>query len=359
MCGVLIAIVLAGCGADDTITDQPKTSQTEANDNAPLRVITWEKDNAVMVLVPAGTFKMGDPFAEGKTDELPVHEVTLDAFYMDRYEVTIGQYKQFLSETDHGTLPPQIPDWLAERAERADAVVDRRGQLGVGFTPPTDKHPVVGITFSDAQAYAEWAGKRLPTEAEWEYAARGGLTGKRYTWGNRAPEAADCNFSGVNPSQRAEDGYSYTAPVGKYPANGYGLRDMAGNAWEWCSDWYSENYYSSSAPENPKGPEIGTERVLRGGGWSSYPANLRLARRLKLEPTAPGFSPIVEFAELENRQRPPQGQRPPRGQGPPQGQGPPWLNADAERPEPGQQRNPNLSNSIGVGFRCVAELTGK
>ena len=111
ICSLLIGIVLLGCGEDDPVEEQSKVSRTEVIDNAPLRVISWEKDGAKMVLIPAGSFEMGDHFDEGKPDELPVHRVELDAFYMDRYEVTIGQYKRFLKETNYGILPDQTPDW--------------------------------------------------------------------------------------------------------------------------------------------------------------------------------------------------------------------------------------------------------
>ena len=298
ICSLFIGIVLAGCSEDEMIKEQPEIIQTELVDDTLLRVITWEKDGASMVLIPAGSFEMGAPFDEGEPDERPVHQVELDAFYMDRHEVTIGQYKRFLRETVHGTLPDQTPDWIAEKA----IVLAQKGiPQGVGFTTPTDDHPVAGVTFKDAQAYAQWAGKRLSTEAEWEYAARGGLIGKRYVWGNRLPERADCNFTGSFGREQADDGYLYTAPVGSYAANGYGLYDMAGNVWEWCADWYGENYYANSVLKNPKGPETGAERVIRGSGWSSYLQHLRLSRRLKLLPTATGFPQTTEYAGLKNR----------------------------------------------------------
>ena len=340
---LLIGIVLLGCGEDEMVEDQPEITRTEVVDNTPLRVITWEKDGAAMVLIPAGSFEMGDHFDEGAADELPVHQVELNAFYMDRHEVTIGQYKRFLRETAHGTLPDQSPDWIAEKAI---VFAQKGGHQGVGFTTPTDNHPVAGATFSDAQAYAQWAGKRLPTEAEWEYAARGGLVGKRYVWGNRPPEKTDCNFTGSFGGEQADDGHLYTAPVGSYNANGYGLYDMAGNAWEWCADWYGENYYASSVLKNPKGPATGTERVIRGSGWSSYFQHLRLSRRLKLSPPATGFPQAIEYSGLKkpildknipiNKQKPNQEQKP--------------------------QANPVVKkqvsdNTIWVGFRCVADLT--
>ena len=342
ICGLLMGIILTGCGGDDRVEEQPEITQTKAIDSTPLRVITWEKDGATMVLIPAGSFEMGDHFDEGKPDELPVHQVELDAFYMDRYEVTIEQYKRFLRETNYGILPDQTPDWMAREA----MIFAKIGvPQVVGFTTPTDKHPVAGVTFNDAQAYAQWAGKRLPTEAEWEYAARGGFAGKRYVWGNHPSKEADCNFAGTFGGGHADDGYLYTAPVGSYNANGYGLFDMAGNVWEWCADWYDENYYANAAPKNPKGPETGTKRVLRGNGWSSYLQHLRLSRRLKLSPTAIGFphgsgysvlkKPILDKVIPIGKQKLNQEQKP--------------------------QANPILKkmvsdNTVWVGFRCVADL---
>ena len=343
ICGLLIGIVLAGCSEDDTVEEQPEITQTEVIGDTLFRVITWEKDSASMVLIPSGSFEMGDPFDEGEADERPVHQVALDAFYMDRYEVTIGQYKRFLRETAHGTLPDQTPDWIAEKA----IVLAQKGvQQLVSFTTPTDNHPVVGVTFSDAQAYAQWAGKRLPTEAEWEYAARGGLVGKRYVWGNRLPKETDGNFSGSFGGEQADDGYLYTAPVGSYATNDYGLCDMAGNVWEWCADWYGEDYYASSLPKNPKGPGTGTERVIRGSGWSSHLQHLRLSRRLKLSPTAAGFPQAIESSGLE---------KPALDKNIP-------IDKQKQNQEQKPQANPDMKkqvpdNTVWVGFRCVADLT--
>ena len=220
--------------------------QTQADE------IIWKKDGAKMVLIPVGSFSMGsNVFA----DEQPIHTVHVDAFYMDAYEVTVGQYKQFVSATGHRSLP----DWSS------------------GYSP-TDNHPVVGVSWGDAVAYATWAGKRLPTEAEWEYAARGGLSGKWYPWGYSDPGENQANFADKNVDQwlrdlgpdytwadlSVDDSYQFTAPVGSFLANGYGLYDMAGNVWEWCSDWYDENYYGISPLKNPQGPGIGENRVLRG-----------------------------------------------------------------------------------------------
>ena len=343
ICSLLIGIVLVGCGEDDTVEEQSEIIQTEVVDDTPFRVITWETDGASMVLIPAGSFEMGDAFDEGEADERPIHPVELNAFYIDRYEVTIGQYKQFLRETAHGTLPDQTPNWIAEKAI---VLAQKGGHQVVGFTTPTNNHPVANVTFNDAQAYAQWAGKRLPTEAEWEYAARGGLVGRRYVWGNRLPRKTDCNFTGSFGGEQADDGYSYTAPIGSYDANGYGLHDMTGNVWEWCADWYDENYYANSVLKNPKGPATGTERVIRGSGWSSYLQHLRLSRRLKLPPTATGFPQTTEYSGLK---------KPVLDKNIP-------IDKQKQKQEQKPQANPvvkkqGLDNTVWVGFRCVADLT--
>ena len=205
-----------------------------------------------MVLIPAGEFQMGSN--NGRDDEKPVHTVYVDAFYMDKYEVTVGQYKTFVRSTGH-----RSPDWR-----------------GVAKYSPTDRHPMTYVRWYDAMAYAKWVGKRLPTEAEWEYAARGGLVGKRYPRGNTR------NASNVGK----------TSPVGSYVANGYGLYDMAGNVWEWCLDAYDENFYKNSPRKNPlsgansiqwlldnyTGINI-SHRVVRGGSWLTPDTFRRVAYR--------------------------------------------------------------------------------
>ena len=214
-----------------------------------------------MALIPAGSFEMGDSKNEPEDymkRSRPVHRVELDAFYMDVREVTVGQFREFVNQSGH----KYGGNWN-----------------DVAKYSPGDEYPMVYVTWNDATAYAKWAGKRLPTEAEWEYAARGGLVGKRYPWGDEITHD-DANYYGTG----GKDKWSECAPVGSFAANGYGLYDMAGNVWEWCQDWYEENYYSSSPAKNPPGPDTGSRQVLRGGGWVNSARNLRVAGRRYFAP---------------------------------------------------------------------------
>jgi formylglycine-generating enzyme required for sulfatase activity len=227
-----------------------------ADDGKKSDEIIWEKDGAKMRLIPAGKFSMGSN--DGDSDEKPVHTVYVDAFYMDVYEVTVGQYKKFIQATGH-----RAPNWS-----------------DVSKYSPTDNHPIIYVSWDDAQAYCKWAGKRLPTEAEWEKATRGGLVGKRYPWGDEI-DSTKANYDGK---------VGKTTPVGTYPENGYGLHDMAGNVWEWCSDWYDANYYSSSPRNNPPGAPSGQYRVCRGGSWVVNPSDIRAANRGRVNPSGSGIS---------------------------------------------------------------------
>jgi formylglycine-generating enzyme required for sulfatase activity len=216
------------------------------------------KDGAEMVLIPAGEFQMG---SNDYDDEKPVHTVYLDAFYMDKYEVTNALYKKFMDATGHKA--PVY--WNNSKYNAPD-------------------QPVVGVSWHDAKAYADWAGKRLPTEAEWEKAARGGLVGKKYPWGDELTRDY-ANYYGNG----GKDQWSGTAPVGSFDPNGYDLYDMAGNVWEWCADRYDSDYYVESPKDNPQGPSSGTYRVLRGGAWNGDdPDDLRAATRYFNEPTLTG-----------------------------------------------------------------------
>ena len=228
--------------------------------------ITWEKDGAEMAFIPAGFFEMGS--GDGRDNEKPVHMVELEAFYMDVNEVTVGQFKRF--------------------AEESGYAYDRWNS--VAKYSPTDGHPMIYVSWDDATAYTQWASKRLPTEAEWEYVARGGLDGKRYPWGDDESVARDhANYSGTGGKDQWEGPPNGgTAPVGSFDSNGYGLYDVVGNVWEWCSDWYGENYYTNSPlknPKGPKGPDTGQFWVLRGGAWNNLTKHLRAAYRLNNYPT--------------------------------------------------------------------------
>lgn len=249
-------------------------------------------DGAEMVLIPAGEFQMGSaPGTASNSATTPAHSVYVDAFYIDKYEVTMGQYKQFVLDTGH----PRIGDSLYEYA-------------------PTDQHPVVGVSWNDAMAYAKWAGKRLPTEAEWEKAARGGLVGKEHPWGNTAPDGTQCNFAdkslsrmwhidwGENHAHKSiDDGYAYTAPVGSFPPNGYGVHDMAGNVTEWCFDAYDENFYAYSPRRNPIADilirdgenqivAMNKKHVVRGGSWYYSLSGIWIASRNSSLPTSSYFN---------------------------------------------------------------------
>ena len=276
--------------------------------------------------IPAGKFTMGSN--DGQPDEKPLHDVKLKGFWMDRYEVTNNQFEKFVEATRYVTTAERAPDpALFPGAPKENLVPG-----SVVFTPPEQvislndhmqwwkyvpgaswrhpqgpqsdlnglgEHPVVHVSYDDAEAYAKWAGKRLPTEAEWEYAARGGLEQNPYPWGReRFPKGLWMMniWQGVFPKEnKREDGFHFSAPVGSFPPNGYGLHDMAGNVWEWVADWYRHDYYSKSPRENPKGPsdsfdpdEPGLQkRISRGGSYlcsDMYCKGYRPSARMKCTP---------------------------------------------------------------------------
>jgi sulfatase modifying factor 1 len=220
----------------------------EASEAVPPKEITIGKDSALMMLIPAGEFQMGS-YNYWNEKKKASHTIYLDAFYIDKYEVTNALYMKFVEDTGH-----KAPEYWDIP----------------GFDSPDQ--PVVGITWEDARTYCNWAGKRLPTEAQWEKSALGGLVEKRYPWGNELARANYyCNYSSTGEN----DKWDYTAPVGSFPGNGYGLYDMEGNAAEWCADWYNEDYdaYYPGKPErNPKGPRSGQNRVVRGTSWFGIPS---------------------------------------------------------------------------------------
>jgi len=236
-----------------------------------------------MQYIPAGEYSIGDPFKEGDKDEQPVKGVFIDAFYMDTHEVTVGQYKNFLSETNYTK-----PNWAKIRQYS-----------------PTDQHPILYITWHDAMAYAKWEEKRLPTEAEWEYAARGGIINRRYPWGN------DINTKYVNYKRQI----GKTVKVGSYPPNGYGLHDISGNVAEWCLDGYDQNFYIRLPRKNPfadgniqnviqRMDNIRTFRIIRGGSWHGDENDIRVANRNYRAPSDAnryfGFRCVKSLKSIEN-----------------------------------------------------------
>ena len=214
-----------------------------------------------MVSIPAGEFTMGSQ--DGDSDERPMHKVQLNAFSIDVYEVTVGQYEEFLRSGE-----ARAPlDWKTMNQSRYH------------------KLPVANIDWADAVAYCKWAGKRLPTEAEWEKAARG-TDGRLYPWGNDPPTPLHANYGKTGAHNYDALVPGGTLEAGKSP---YGVYDMAGNVWEWVSDWYDQDYYTSSPSKNPTGPLQGQSKVIRGGSWGSGAKDLRSSDRDSHLPSARGM----------------------------------------------------------------------
>ena len=271
-----------------------------------------------MIFVPGGTFAMGS--GEFYPEESPAHRVSVDPFFMDETPVTNRQFRSFIEATGHVTFadtPPRKEDYPHAPAHmlKAGSLVFRQPQGPVDMNDPhcwweyafganwrrpqgrmstnrgLDDHPVVHVAYADAEAYAQWAGKDLPTEAEWEFAARGGLEGKAFAWGDEfTPEGRQLanTWQGIFPSENLKlDGYERTSPVRAFPPNGYGLHDMIGNVWEWTSDWYVPHHPADAVnaccvPSNPRGahkheshdPAEATQiprKVLKGGSHLCAP----------------------------------------------------------------------------------------
>lgn len=221
-----------------------------------------------MVLIPEGSFIMGNNEASG--NERPEHKVFLDTYFIDQFEVTISFYDKFLVAAKY----PAPPTW-------DDDAVNQAGN-----------RPAVGLSWEDAEAYCKWAGKRLPTEAEWEKAARGS-EGRRYPWGHMQPFVDIANYNrGVwvsdavtlAPVESGVGGMSVRHGTKEGGRSPYGLYHMAGNAAEWVADWYEREYYQKSPERNPKGPGEGDKRVIRGGSWNDPPAGIRTTARVSAEP---------------------------------------------------------------------------
>jgi formylglycine-generating enzyme required for sulfatase activity len=285
------------------------------------------RHNEEMVTLPGGDFFMGTEDKEGfpKDGEGPIRKIRLQSFAIDRYSVTNRQYREFVDETGYVTeaekfgwsfvfllLPSKavkkrvknvvhgVPWWLVveganwKKPEGPDSTIKKRLD-----------HPVIHVSWNDAVAYCNWAGKRLPTEAEWEYAARGGLESKTYPWGNDllVDDTHQCNiWQGDFPTKNTEDdGFLATAPVDSFKPNGFGLYNVAGNVWEWCSDWFSPNHQAEEVVLSPKGPEKGAAKVMKGGSYlchKSYCNRYRVAARTGNTPDSStgniGFRCVVD-----------------------------------------------------------------
>jgi formylglycine-generating enzyme required for sulfatase activity len=238
-----------------------------------------------MVFIPGGTFQMGSEDGEG--DENPVHIVTVSSFYMSKYELTVGEFQQFVAATGYQTDADKAGWcylWTNKGMERKEGANWRCDAMGNLRPVAENNHPVINVSWNDAVAYCQWKSKttgknyRLPTEAEWEYAAGGGDPNirNRTIWAGASDENQLRQFINYD-GKKGADQYDGTAPVGSLQPNALGLHHMNGNVLEWCSDWYGT--YSSNAQTNPKGEVSGTNRVLRGGGWNYSSKHCRLASR--------------------------------------------------------------------------------
>lgn len=303
------------CSASRASSNQPSANSeaiisVEIQESAE-SAVTFGKEG--MVFIPGGKFLMGTDDREGfpADGEGPVREINVNPFYIDACAVTNAEFKQFVDATNYQTdaesfgwsfvfhlfvseaTAAQVQNkvqqtpwwWVVEGAdwlhpEGPDSHVEDRWD-----------HPVIHVSWSDAVAYCKWAGKRLLTEAEWEFAARGGLTQKRYPWGDELKPGGKhmCNiWQGKFPNKNNQsDGYAGTAPVKAFEPNAFGLYNVSGNVWEWCSDWFSPNYHVKGSRDNPVGPPSGDARVLRGGSYlchRSYCNRYRVAARSKNTP---------------------------------------------------------------------------
>lgn len=345
---MLAAGLLMGCGGGagrqgavanaDTVRKVAamKKGMVSCESGIPARFAAARAAHPGMVWIPGGTFRMGADNDQASADEYPKHAVTVSGFWMDRTEVTNAQFAAFVRATGYVTTAERKPDWnelkkqLPPGTPRPDASLLVAASLV--FSPPDhavdlndysqwwewkaganwrhphgpgssiagkDNYPVVHVSWYDATAYCRWAHKRLPTEAEWEFAARGGLKDKVYPWGNERPGVggAKGNFwEGHFPDEnKMIDKSYYSAAVGSFAPNGYGLVDMAGNVWEWCADYYTDSYYTKLAGKvvvNPRGPATSYDpnepyakkRVIRGGSFlcnESYCTGYRVSRRMK------------------------------------------------------------------------------
>ncbi len=334
----IICFVSVSCSFDEEKHSDPLKAKETVDHNQDQYNKLETTDG--MLWIPPADYMMGANDELKRPDELPKHRVVLDKFLMDETEVTNAQFRKFAKATGYVTTAETKPDWVELKKQLPpdtpkpdDSVlvpgslvfVQPRGRVdlrdfynwwswvpGASWKNPTgpqssihglDNHPVIHVSWYDANEYCRWAGKRLPTEAEWEWAARGGLKDKTHSWGDEPIEQGDLkaniwtgNFPSINTGS---DGYLHTAPVKSYPPNEYGLYEIAGNVWEWTSDWYRPDYYAAvnnpQGIQNPKGPEDSYDpseptvpkKVQRGGSFlcnDSYCSGYRVAFRMKASP---------------------------------------------------------------------------
>ncbi len=320
--------------ADAAKQDPANRSCCNVNRNSGLSTISWSEIHQTklntegMVLLGGGSFLMGTNDSEGfpADGEGPVREVTLDPFYIDPYAVSNDEFTSFVQETGYVTEAEKYgwsfvfhsfvsPSVGLEERMNVPGTPWWKGVFGAYWYQPEGlgstikgrgNHPVIHVSWNDAVNYCHWAGKRLPSEAEWEYAARGGLVQKRYPWGDSLKPSGQhmCNiWQGKFPEKNhVSDGYAGTAPVHSFESNGYGLYNVVGNVWEWCSDWFSSEAATRGNSANPQGPKHGTHKVMRGGSYlchSSYCNRYRVAARSSNTPDSStgniGFRCVADY----------------------------------------------------------------
>jgi len=347
--GYFTLLILYSCGGNNNnaIGSKPDSAACCTGDIASRPVSGKDSFNFLpgklshegMVFISGGEFMAGAFGDEGRADEYPRHKVQVSGFWMDQTEVTNNQFSKFIKETGYITTAEQVPNWEEMKKQFPPGTPKPADSLllpgSLVFTPPAfpvksadpsqwwtwtpganwkhpqgpgsnisgkENYPVVQVSWYDAMAYCRWAGKRLPTEAEWEYAARGGLQNKIYSWGDedidKGPAKAN-TWQGNFPVQNfKKDRFERLAPVRSYAPNSFGLFDVAGNVWEWCSDWYDAAYYSSAVTSvipDPIGPPVTNDpdepglpkKVMRGGSFmcnASYCSGYRVSARMKSTP---------------------------------------------------------------------------
>ncbi len=345
---IFLVSIIVSCSSGGSKKNSQRDSMIACESNLPSRLAgstdtssITQGDSSIegMVKIPAGEFMMGASDDEGRPDEYPQHKVKVDGFLIDATEVTNAQFEKFIKATGYITTAERKPDWEELKKQLPAGTPKPDDSLLVAaslvFTPSEQpislddashwwtwtkgadwKHPdgegstikgkenfpVVHISWEDAQAYCKWSGKRLPTEAEWEWAARGGLNDNKYPWGNEDIETGKAKantWEGSFPDMNTMwDKYYDAAPVKSFVPNSYGLYDMAGNVWEWCSDWYRPDYYQqlkNQPVQNPKGPPDSYDpieptvpkKVVRGGSFlcnASYCKGYRVTSRMKTSP---------------------------------------------------------------------------